>query len=98
MKSRLFHKVKSESPPRRSARQLPLDEPISRHDRNRTMSDNTGKEISINLTDDEFVKLHAVASAEGVEVNDFIVATLRKHAKIAAELETLQQNNSSTKA
>lgn len=58
------------------------------------MSDNIGKEISINLTDDEFVRLHAVASAEGLEVNDFIVATLRKHAKIAEEIESLQQDES----
>lgn len=62
------------------------------------MSENTDKEISINLTDDEFVKLHAVASAEGVEVNDFIVATLRKHAKIEAELEALQKDDSATES
>lgn len=28
--------------------------------------------------DDEFVRLHATASAEGLELNDFILATLRK--------------------
>jgi len=69
-----------------------LDEEGARHDRFGCMSENTGQNISINLTDDEFVKLHAIASAEGVEVNDFIVATLRKHAKIAEEIETLQQD------
>ena len=58
------------------------------------MSENTGRNISINLTDEEFVKLHSAASADGVEVNDFIVATLRKHAKIAEEIETLQQDES----
>jgi uncharacterized protein (DUF1778 family) len=56
------------------------------------MSENTSRDISINLTDDEFVRLHAAASADGLEVNDFIVATLRKHAKIAEEIETLQQD------
>jgi uncharacterized protein (DUF1778 family) len=48
-------------------------------------------QFNLDLTDDEFVRLHAAASAEGLEVNDFIVATLRKHAKIVADIET-QQN------
>ncbi len=41
----------------------------------------------LNFTDDEFVALHAAASAEGVEINDFIVATLRKHAEILRRIE-----------
>ncbi|MBK1817108.1 hypothetical protein JIN84_15925 [Luteolibacter yonseiensis] len=58
------------------------------------MSENTARNISIDLTDDEFVRLHAAASADGLEVNDFIVATLRKHARIAEEIETLRQDDS----
>jgi len=44
----------------------------------------------LNFTDDEFVALHAAASADGVEINDFIVATLRKHAEILRKIEDEQ--------
>ncbi len=60
-----------------------------------SMSENPTSPINLNLTDDEFVKLHAAASAEGLEVNDFIVATLRKHTLIMAEIESQQQDESS---
>lgn len=60
-----------------------------------SMSENPTSPINLNLTDDEFVKLHAAASAEGLEVNDFIVATLRKHTLIMAEIESQQQDGSS---
>ena len=56
------------------------------------MSEPSSRAVSLDLTDDEFVRLHATASAEGLEVNDFIVATLRKHARIEAELVARQQN------
>ncbi len=54
------------------------------------MNDPSNRTVSLNLTDDEFLRLHATASAEGVEVNDFIVATLRRHARIEADLEIQQ--------
>ncbi|MES2925076.1 MAG: hypothetical protein V4819_26210 [Verrucomicrobiota bacterium] len=59
------------------------------------MSEQPTRAFSLDLTDDEFVKLHAAASAEGLEVNDFIVATLRKHAKILADIETHQRESES---
>ena len=54
------------------------------------MTDQPSRTVSLDLTDEEFVRLHSAASAEGLEVNDFIVATLRKHAKLATEIETQQ--------
>lgn len=48
----------------------------------------TNEPLSLNLTDEEFVGLHAAASAEGLEINDFIVATLRQHAQVQKEIET----------
>ncbi|MES2658012.1 MAG: hypothetical protein V4689_05310 [Verrucomicrobiota bacterium] len=56
------------------------------------MSEPSSRPVSLDLTDDEFVKLHASASAEGLEVNDFIVATLRKHARIEADIVAQQQD------
>lgn len=41
----------------------------------------------LDFTDDEFVALHAAASAEGLPVNDFIVATIRKHADLLRKIE-----------
>jgi len=54
------------------------------------MSDEPNRAVSLDLTDEEFVRLHSSASAEGLEVNDFIVATLRKHAKIVTDIEAQQ--------
>ena len=54
------------------------------------MSDQPSRTVSLDLTDEEFVRLHSAASAEGLEVNDFIVATLRKHSKLATEIEIQQ--------
>ena len=54
------------------------------------MSDQPSRIVSLDLMDEEFVRLHSAASAEGLEVNDFIVATLRKHSKLATEIETQQ--------
>ena len=59
------------------------------------MSDQPARAFSLDITDDEFVRLHAAASAEGLHVNDFIVATLRKHAKIVADIGTQQQDHES---
>ncbi len=47
---------------------------------------NRPESFNLDVTDEEFVALHAAASAEGLEVNDFIVATLRKHAEILREM------------
>jgi uncharacterized protein (DUF1778 family) len=58
----------------------------------------TSAPISLDLTDDEFVKLHAAASAEGLEVNDFIVATLRKHTLLMEQIESHQQQESAPPA
>lgn len=57
------------------------------------MSEPSSRAVSLDLTDDEFVRLHASASAEGLEVNDFIVATLRKHARIEADIVAQQQDD-----
>ena len=57
------------------------------------MSETPRSHFSLDLTDDEFVRLHAAASAEGLQVNDFIVATLRNHAKILADIETQQDRD-----
>lgn len=56
------------------------------------MNESISRTVSLDLTDDEFVKLYAVASADGLEVNDFIVATLRKHGRIEAEIAAQQQD------
>ncbi len=55
------------------------------------MKENTTDRFNLNLTDDEFVALHAEASANGLHVNDFIVATLRKHTQIAMEIKAGQR-------
>ncbi|MEO5713133.1 MAG: hypothetical protein ABIT37_06565, partial [Luteolibacter sp.] len=47
--------------------------------------------FNLDLTDDEFVALHAEASAKGLHVNDFIVATLRQHTRMAMEIEAEQK-------
>lgn len=55
------------------------------------MSENPNEPISLNLTDEEFVSLHAAASAKGLEVNDFIVATLREHTRMMMGIEAEQR-------
>lgn len=59
------------------------------------MSDSSGSNIDLKLTDEEFVAIHAAASAKGLEVNEFIVATLRQHAQAAMEIEETQENTDS---
>ncbi|MEO5715620.1 MAG: hypothetical protein ABIT37_19230, partial [Luteolibacter sp.] len=51
--------------------------------------------FNLDLTDDEFVALHAEASAKGLHVNDFIVATLRQHTRMAMEVEAEQKEEAS---
>lgn len=69
---------------------FPLDAAAARHDGRGTMSEDPNRTVSLDFTDEEFVRLHSAASAEGLEVNDFIVSTLRKHAKIVTDIESQQ--------
>jgi uncharacterized protein (DUF1778 family) len=57
------------------------------------MSENKDSSFNLDLTDDEFVALHAAASAKGVHVNDFIVATLRQHTLLAKDIEAEQRES-----
>lgn len=56
------------------------------------MSEKPDNSFNLNLTDDEFVALHSAASAKGVNVNDFIVATLRQHTLMAMDIEAEQRD------
>jgi hypothetical protein len=55
------------------------------------MSDAPFEPIQLKLTDEEFVALHAEASAAGVPVNEFIVATLRQHLRMEFEIQAEQR-------
>lgn len=55
------------------------------------MSEKPDTSFNLSLTDEEFVALHAAASAKGLQVNDFIVATLREHTRMAMEIEAEQR-------
>jgi uncharacterized protein (DUF1778 family) len=55
------------------------------------MSEKPDNSFNLTLTDDEFVSLHAAASAKGLHVNDFIVATLRQHTLMAMDIESEQR-------
>ena len=57
------------------------------------MSEKPNEPINLNLTDEEFVALHAGASAMGVPVNDFIIATLRQHLKVELAIEAEQRED-----
>lgn len=57
---------------------------------------NRPESFNLDVTDEEFVALHAAASAEGLEVNDFIVATLRKHAEILREVQAGRNQHGGT--
>ena len=59
------------------------------------MTESPSQNINLNLTDEEFVRLHAAASSDGLEVNEFIVATLRKHGRIMGEIAGQQDENES---
>jgi uncharacterized protein (DUF1778 family) len=51
------------------------------------MSEKSDNSFNLDLTDDEFVALHAAASAKGLQINEFIVATLRQHTLMAQDIE-----------
>lgn len=55
------------------------------------MAEKSAHAWNLDFTDDEFVALHAAASAKGIEINDFIVATLRQHTLLAQEIEKKQE-------
>lgn len=57
------------------------------------MSEKPDNSFNLTLTDDEFVALHAAASAKGLHVNDFIVATLRQHTLMVMDIQAEQRDN-----
>jgi hypothetical protein len=77
-----------------TSKDFPLDEPT--HPRERRRMSEPSTTINPGLTDRGFIKLHASASAEGVEVNDFIVATLSKHAGIESDIVSQQNDAADT--
>lgn len=60
------------------------------------MSEKPNDSFNLNLTDDEFVALHAEASAKGLHVNDFIVATLRQHTQMALDIKAEQREENAS--
>ncbi len=60
------------------------------------MSETPDTTFNLNLTDDEFLALHAAASAKGLQVNDFIVATLRQHTLTVLDIESEHREKAAT--